>query len=159
MTRRELLSRLAAGTGLAAAGIVGIPALGNVLSPIFDREDGEQWQPLGPVDDFPVGEMSKATFTPPQSRETSDSVGEKMVYVWRESPENIVVFSQRCTDLGCGLIWDPGSEWFFCPCHGGIFSKDGERQAGPPQRPMYRYETRRQDGELEIDLNSLPPMT
>lgn len=159
MTRRQLLSRLIAGTGLATAGIVGIPALLNVFSPLFERQSGEQWQSLGPVDDFPVGEMSEARFSPPRPRDASQSLDEKMVYVWRESEDNIVVFSRHCTDLGCGVIWDPGSEWFFCPCHGGIFAKNGERKAGPPQRPMYRYETRRQEGELQIDLNSLPPMT
>lgn len=157
MTRRELLSRVVAGTGLVAAGIVGLPALLNVLSPLFERQRDVQWQPLGPVENFPVGEMTEATFAPPRQQETSEGLGEKMVYVWRESAENTVVFSRHCTDLGCGVIWDPGSEWFFCPCHGGIFAKNGERKAGPPQRPLYRYETRRQEGVLEIDLASLPP--
>lgn len=158
MTRRELLSNLVKGMGLVVAGIVGVPALINAFSPLFERQSGEVWRPLGPVDEFPVGSMNKAIVELPRQREETRSLREKAVYVWRETAEDIVVFSRSCTDLGCGVIWDPGSEWFYCPCHGGIFSKDGERQEGPPQRPLYRYDNRVQNGVLEIDLNSLPPM-
>jgi menaquinol-cytochrome c reductase iron-sulfur subunit len=84
---------------------------------------------------------------------------ERGVYVWRRSEQEVVVFARNCTDLSCPVTWDPGSQWFFCPCHGGIFSKDGERMAGPPKRPLYRYTNRIRDGVVEIDLRSLPPIT
>lgn len=159
MTRRELLSRLIQGAGLAAAGIVLVPATINAFSPLLERRRGEQWQPVDPVEVFAVGEMSEATVEVPRPRDTSRSLREKGVFVWRETTDDFVVFSRNCTDLSCGVIWDPGSEWFFCPCHGGVFAKSGERMAGPPQRPLYRYDNRVQDGVLEIDLNSLPPNT
>lgn len=159
MTRRELLTRLTLGTGVATAGIVGVPALINAFSPLLEQEDEERWQPLGPLETFPEGEMSSATVEVPRPRDSARSLSEKTVYVWRETANNIVVFSRNCTDLSCGVIWDPGSEWFFCPCHGGIFAKNGEQKAGPPQRPLYRYDNRVEEGVLEIDLNSLPPMT
>jgi menaquinol-cytochrome c reductase iron-sulfur subunit len=87
------------------------------------------------------------------------SLGEKGVFVWRASEEEVVVFSRNCTDLSCPVTWDPGSNWFYCPCHGGIFAQDGTNVAGPPTRPLYRYANRVQNGVLEIDLLSLPPMT
>ncbi len=157
MTRRELLSRLIQGVGLVTAGIVGVPALINVFSPVVERRRGERWQPVGPVASFPVGTVSPTTVDVPQRRASATSISEKGVFVWREALDDVVVFARNCTDLSCRLIWDPGSEWFFCPCHGGIFATDGERMAGPPQRPMYRYAHRVRDGVLEIDLNSLPP--
>jgi hypothetical protein len=64
------------------------------------------------------------------------------VYVWRPTDEEVVVFSRSCTDLGCPVIWDGGSQCFFCPCHGGIFARDGRRMAGPPDRELYRYANR-----------------
>ena len=79
------------------------------------------------------------------------------VFVWQRSESRFVVFSRSCTDLGCPLDYDPGSTCFFCPCHGGIFGQDGERLAGPPNRPMYRYAHRVRDGVLEIDVSSIPP--
>jgi menaquinol-cytochrome c reductase iron-sulfur subunit len=54
------------------------------------------------------------------------------------------------------LDYDRGSACFFCPCHGGIFRQNGERLAGPPKRPMYRYAHRLRDGIVEIDLQSVP---
>lgn len=158
MTRRELLSRLIQGVGLVIAGMVGVPALVNVFSPLIERRRGERWQPVGPVASFPADTVHPATVDVPRRRPFASSVDEKGVFVWRAAPDDIVVFARNCTDLSCNLIWDPGSEWFFCPCHGGIFATDGERKAGPPQRPMYRYAHRVQDGILEIDLNSVPPI-
>ena len=107
------------------------------------------------LDDFPVGAMTRAEVDVPRP-DSSRALREKGVYVWRVSGEAIVVFSRNCTDLSCPVTYDPGSECFFCPCHGGIFAKDGERLAGPPNRPLYRYATRIEQGVLEIDLNSVP---
>jgi menaquinol-cytochrome c reductase iron-sulfur subunit len=86
-----------------------------------------------------------------------DRLRRKGVYVWREDATAVVVFSRHCTDMGCPVQWDPGSEWFYCPCHGGVFSQEGEPKAGPPKFPLYRYRFRVRDGELEIDLRSIPP--
>jgi Rieske Fe-S protein len=78
--------------------------------------------------------------------------------VWAESPDQFVVFSRACTDLSCPVRWDPGSQWFFCPCHGGIFDRRGEPRAGPPAVPLHRYQTRIRDGILEVDVFSVPPL-
>jgi menaquinol-cytochrome c reductase iron-sulfur subunit len=37
-----------------------------------------------------------------------------------------------------------------CPCHGGVYYKDGSVAAGPPPRPLERYPVRVQDGQVEI---------
>jgi menaquinol-cytochrome c reductase iron-sulfur subunit len=157
MDRRTLMMWGIRGIGLAIAGMAGIPSLVNALSPIWKKEaEQETWRSLGPLDNFPLGQMRKTIVDVP--RETwGRTLREKGVYSWRRSLDEVVVFSRSCTDLGCPVTWDPGSECFFCPCHGGIFAKDGERMAGPPNRPLFRYATRIRNGELEIDLHSLPP--
>lgn len=140
------------------AGIVAVPAAITALSPLFERRREPLWHPLGPVDDFPVGDMQRTVFEHPRPGDPARSLRERDVYVLHRAPDAITVFSRRCTDLGCGVIWDPGSQWFFCPCHGGIFATNGERMAGPPQQDLYQYATRVENGILEIDLRSLPPM-
>jgi menaquinol-cytochrome c reductase iron-sulfur subunit len=138
--------------------MVGIPSLVIALSPARKhRRKKSIWQSIGPIEEFPVGEMREVTVSVP--REDWDrSLREKTVYGWRPAEQEAVVYSRSCTDLGCPVTWDPGSECFFCPCHGGIFSKTGERMAGPPKSPLYRYASRIVDGRIEIDLHSLPPM-
>ena len=140
---------------MLVAGVVGIPALLTGLSPAL-RPRRETWRPVGRLKDFPVGAVHKSVIlTDP--RVWPRSFGQQAVFVWRRSGDEIVVFSRSCTDLGCPLDYDPGSACFFCPCHGGIFAQDGERLAGPPNGPMYRYAYRVREDVLEIDVFSIPP--
>ena len=41
-------------------------------------------------------------------------------------------FSSTCPHLGCKVIWQQKHKRFFCPCHMGVFDKDGVATAGPP---------------------------
>jgi menaquinol-cytochrome c reductase iron-sulfur subunit len=155
MQRREVLSRLAKGMGLAVAGVLAVPATIVALSPVFQRRRRDVWRPLGPIERFPPGTTQRALVELPP-RDWAQTLGVQAVYV-RHTEAGIVVFSRKCTDLGCPVVWDPGSDWFFCPCHGGIFDHEGNPQAGPPPRPLYRFAHRVQNGVLEIDLASIPP--
>lgn len=158
MNRRKLLLWVVRGIGAGTAAIVGVPAVATLLSPVIRQRRQERWQPVGPVDAFVVNSVEKVAVDIPNA-ERPRSLRHKAVFVWRRSEDDIVVYSRNCTDLSCPVTWDEGSGWFFCPCHGGIFNREGEPMAGPPSVPLYRYRTRRRDGMLEIDLNSLPPMT
>jgi menaquinol-cytochrome c reductase iron-sulfur subunit len=157
MDRRGMMKLAIGGIAAATGGMVGVPAFVTAFSPLWKHEpETEAWQSLGPLQNYPPGEMTETVVEIPR-KDWSDALGEEVVYAWRPSEEEVIVFSRSCTDLGCPLNWDPGSECFFCPCHGGIFAKNGERMAGPPKRPMYRYATRIREGELEIDVRSVPP--
>jgi menaquinol-cytochrome c reductase iron-sulfur subunit len=158
MERRRLLKVLLTSGGALAAAIVGVPALVLALSPVLRRPPGEVWRPVGSLDQFPLDEVRAAVVEIPRA-DWARTPDVKAVYVWRTGPGEAVVFSRNCTDLSCPVNWDPGSQCFYCPCHGGIFLKNGDRIAGPPPRPLYRYATRVRAGSLEIDLHSLPPMT
>jgi menaquinol-cytochrome c reductase iron-sulfur subunit len=155
--RRSWLRILVKGSGAAVVGVLGIPALITVFSPVVTRRRGAVWRPIGPVAGFPAGEVTKAV-VPMGHEDWTRGLETLAVYVWRPAEGEVVVYSRNCTDLSCPVRYEPGSEWFFCPCHGGIFSREGEPVAGPPSRPLWRYATRVRGGVLEIDLNSLPPM-
>lgn len=155
MTRREMLKRmLQTGAGLVAL-VLGLPTLVLSLAPLRDRRQAV-WRSLGTLAAYPVGGVRQATVPLPHPDWAKAPI-DQGVYVWRPTPDEVVVYSRSCTDLGCPLTWDPGGEVFLCPCHGGIFAKNGQRMAGPPKLPMYRYLTRMVDGQLEIDLRSVPP--
>lgn len=156
MNRRTILQALTSLGGLAVAAVVGIPSLVVAISPALRSDRKPRWQSLGPVERFPLDSMTEGVVEVPRGDEDA-SLREKLVYVHR-SAEETIVFSRNCTDLSCPVNWDRGSQCFFCPCHGGIFSKEGNPMAGPPPEPLYRYANRVRQGELEIDLNSIPPM-
>lgn len=158
MKKRHFFRLFLVSTGTFVGAIVGIPAAIVALHPTRrERTTEESWQVVGPLRDFPEGGMTRTVVTVPRA-DWSRSLREKGIFVLRKSGDEFVVYSRNCTDLGCPITWDPGSEWFFCPCHGGIFSKEGTPKAGPPKEPLYRYATRVRAGILEIDLNSIPPM-
>jgi Rieske Fe-S protein len=158
MNRRNIMKLTIGGIGVAVAAMAGIPSLVAGIAPLWTSAKKEALlQPLGPVDAVPVNGVREMIVKINQEF-SGTSIHEKKVFVWRPSQEEIVVFSRSCTDLGCPLTYDPGSECYFCPCHGGIFNKNGERMAGPPERPMYRYTVLVKNGDIFIDLNSVPPV-
>ena len=157
MDRRDWLTHSVRFGGLAVAAVIGVPAAVTALSPALKRSPS-RWRPVGNLEQFAIGTVSKALVEVPGD-ELSNLPQLKGVFVWRESDDDLVVYSRNCTDLSCPVTWDEGSGWFYCPCHGGIFNTRGEPQAGPPSRPLFRYQVRIREGVVEIDLNSLPPMT
>ncbi len=156
--RRKWLAVLIQGGSAVMAAVVGIPALLSAISPGWRSRPGGQWRTTGRLADFPLGTVQPAVVKVGRG-DWAQTLESKTVYVYRLTDDQVVVYSRNCTDLSCPLVFDAGSECFFCPCHGGIFGKDGKPMAGPPSKPLYRYVTRIRDGELEIDLHSLPPMT
>lgn len=158
MDRKTFLKLVVHGVGAITTAAVALPALATALAPLWDRRRGSRWEAVGALDSFPVASVHHAVVPVPRD-DWSQSLREKGVYVWRPSSDEIIVFSRNCTDLGCPVTWDPGSAWFFCPCHGGIFAQNGDRKAGPPKRALFRYANRIRNGILEIDLNSLPVVT
>ncbi|MBA4147078.1 MAG: Rieske 2Fe-2S domain-containing protein [Verrucomicrobia bacterium] len=157
MERRTFLQIAIATGGLVTAAIVAIPVIGTALSPVLRRESGELWQPIGALENFPIGQMTRANVTVPRD-DWSQTLREKGLYVLRSSNAELIVFSRNCTDLSCPIVWDEGSNCFFCPCHGGIFSRQGDPMKGPPKRALYRYAARVRNDTVEIDLRSVPPM-
>lgn len=157
ISRRKVMKWVVAGIGATTTGLLGIPSVATILSPVIKKKEYQpRWRSLGEFNTFPMGLIKSVRVNTRLEKELMSFNEHKDVYVWRKSGEDVVVYSRSCTDLGCPVNYDSGSECFFCPCHGGIFSKEGERMAGPPKSPLYRYTTRVVDGHLEIDLASVP---
>jgi Rieske [2Fe-2S] domain len=45
---------------------------------------------------------------------------------------------------------------FMCPCHGGAYYRDGSRASGPPERGLFEYPYKVQDGMVTIQAGELP---
>lgn len=154
MDRRKFLVR----AGGAAVGLgLAVPAVITLIAPALDDDDGPIWVRVGPLDPFPI-ETTTAALIEVERNDRSPAMRERMIYVRRKSAGEFQVFSRNCTDLSCPVTWDAGSNTFLCPCHGGIFDRDGVPMKGPPSKPLFRYAHRIKDGFLEVDLNSVPPI-
>jgi Rieske Fe-S protein len=58
-------------------------------------------------------------------------VGKEDVAVWKEEDGTLHAFSASCTHKGCLLTWNNADRTWDCPCHGSIFSADGNIIHGP----------------------------
>ncbi len=50
--------------------------------------------------------------------------------------EGVVARSLLCSHFGCRVQWQAGAERYHCPCHEGVFDREGRPVAGPPTRPL-----------------------
>ena len=80
-------------------------------------------------------------------------LGSHKILVLR-TDEGVTAFSRRCTDLGCLVSWSRDREQFVCPCHQGVFDKTGLNVAGPPPRPLDRFEILKRGGQLYVNIAS-----
>jgi nitrite reductase/ring-hydroxylating ferredoxin subunit len=66
--------------------------------------------------------------------------------------ENLFAIHDRCSHRGCSLSdGEVEGEEIVCSCHGSRFSlRDGSLRHGPATSPQPAFETRQQDGRIEI---------
>jgi len=114
------------------------------------------WVSLGTVGQFPEGETRLATFRNPYVTPTDGKTADTACWVRRIEGEQFQVFAINCAHLGCPVRWFPQSGLFMCPCHGGAYYQDGARASGPPERGLFEYPYKVQNGLVTIQAGELP---
>ena len=71
-------------------------------------------------------------------------------YALTTNGQEFIVMSNICTHLGCRVRWVADKDGFYCPCHNGVFAKDGSVVSGPPPRSLDRFESKVEDGVLYV---------
>jgi menaquinol-cytochrome c reductase iron-sulfur subunit len=142
--------------GLAAAigAVLSVPVLGYLLTPLI-RPPQPQWIDLGQITQFDIGTTRLVAFTDLSPLPWAGLTARTAVYVRRTTELEFTVFAVNCTHLGCPVNWLETAELFVCPCHGGVFYRNGDVAAGPPPRPLSEYLTRVADGHLFVQTRPL----
>ncbi len=76
----------------------------------------------------------------------------RSAWVRRLSEDEFTAFAINCTHLGCPVRWKNDAQLFLCPCHGGVYYKDGEVAGGPPPHPLHRYPVRLANGDVQLQV-------
>jgi len=152
LSRRDFTTIVVGTLGTVIAVAVGLPAIGYVLGPALKSNKSDAWIPLGEAEGFPVDEPTLVSFTRTKVNGWEKTVNSYGVYVTRPSDGDIYVLSNVCTHLSCRVTWQDVEADYLCPCHDGIFDIQGTVVSGPPPKPLYRYETKIEDGTLFIHL-------
>jgi menaquinol-cytochrome c reductase iron-sulfur subunit len=135
--------------GLISLGM-GIPAIAYIIGPALKRVESQEWIRLGAASKVEIGVPT--LFKTKIERQTGwiTSETELSIYVITENGRDFAAMSNVCTHLGCRVRWNADQEQFFCPCHNAVFDKDGNVVAGPPPRPLDRYEINVEDDQLYV---------
>lgn len=156
-TRRGFLSVVTVGVGAAIGGAVVVPAAGYTLA---SGGQEARFKPvsLGPAAQFAAESGFDPTPVPYVEDPAQPLVSSGLAYVhhtgrpsrdWLAPDAMFVVFSNRCTHVGCPA--QATGVGFGCPCHGSQFDQQGARVAGPAVRPLDRFQWEiRADGNLWI---------
>ena len=147
--RRDFMKVTIAAIGGIISAAIGLPAIPYIMGPALKKGE-ENWIRLGTT--TKVESNNPTLFKTTIERQTGwiSAEEEFSVYILTENGQDFVAMSNICTHLGCRIRWIPDEEGFFCPCHNGVFAKDGTVVAGPPPRPLDRFETKVEDGILFV---------
>jgi len=156
LSRRGLFMRIGfLFNGLVAAALA-VPIVRFVVSSVTHGRAYLSWVPLGRVDDFPEGETRLATFRNPYVMPADGKTVDTACWVRHIEGEQFQVFAVNCAHLGCPVRWFPQSGLFMCPCHGGVYYRDGSRASGPPERGLFEYPYKVDNGLVTIQAGELP---
>lgn len=146
--RRDFLS-VAAAVGMGGGLVAGYGTFGVIAARFLDAPGQPVgWQYLTTVDEMKPGDS--LTYAAPN--------GAKVVIARQgagTSAEDFVALSSVCPHLGCAVHWEPQNDRFFCPCHNGVFDRQGVATEGPPAKAKQRlleFPLKVEDGLLYIQV-------
>jgi len=157
VSRRGALMKFGILLNSAIAALLAVPIIGYLLGPL--RSKGyTSWVSLGPLTQFPEGQTRLASFRNPFVRPWDGQTADIACWVRHLSGEDFQVFAVNCAHLGCPVRWFAQSGLFMCPCHGGVYYADGSRASGPPERGLFEYSHKVENGNLIIQAGQLPTL-
>jgi len=148
--RREFVKAVLALLSSIMGAVIGIPAISYLISPAVKVQKKEAWIPLGPLENYPIGQPTLFNFTRTTINGWERTVNSYGVFVVRYSEDQLKAFSNVCTHLSCRVNWKEDQQEYVCPCHDAQFDINGQVLSGPPPEPLHTYETKIEDGNLFI---------
>jgi cytochrome b6-f complex iron-sulfur subunit len=127
--RRDFLS-MAVGGSAAAFSVAMVYPVARYVQPEHRVTSGPVT--VGQLSDFPVGTVKSVL------------VHDRPVLVLRAADGQFRAFSAICTHLQCVVGWSAERSQIECPCHGGVYTSEGQNVAGPPPRRL---------DELSVSIN------
>jgi len=146
--RRTFLIVLIVAMGSFISFILGGSGLFYFLSPAW-RGKKEDWVEVGPADSVKQGDPVKLDYVKRKMDGWEVVESPSSVWVVQQNGE-WVAYDPHCTHLGCPYRWDSAKQQFLCPCHGGIFAKDGKVVSGPPPKPLRRFPVKVESGIIYV---------
>lgn len=150
INRREFLQIATLMIGGTIGLIMGIPAIAYIIGNSLTKEDAQNWRALGSTQKIDLGTPTLFKINIDHTAGWISEEQEHSIYVLTENGRDFIAMSNVCTHLGCRVRWVADKGQFYCPCHAGIFDKQGNVVSGPPPRPLDRYEIKLEEDQLFV---------
>jgi len=141
MSRQKFLTGATVGLGGLMGAIIAVPVTVAVLAPSF-KTIKEYPVDIGPTTLYPetaAGLVPWHDVTFENRPDDVSGLSRRLVFIRNDGGDKFTAIANTCMHLGCPV--QANATGFACPCHGGQYDKEGRRIAGPPVRPLNRYET------------------
>jgi menaquinol-cytochrome c reductase iron-sulfur subunit len=117
------------------------------------QTDDAGWSDAGDISDLQPGAPQQVSFS--QNRKDGWELRNEKATAWVvvDHQMHVTAFSPQCTHLGCAYRWQASKKEFVCPCHGSVFSANGDVVSGPANRPLDRYPVKVDAGRLWLRPN------
>ncbi len=150
MNRRDFFKTIIAAGSALIGSALGIPAIAYIVGPALQTGKSKDWLHLGSISKIELGVPT--LFKTKLQKQTGWITDEEeiTVYALTENGRDFIAMSNICTHLGCRVRWINERNQFFCPCHNGVYNKQGEVVSGPPPRPLDRYPVKVENDHLFI---------
>jgi Rieske Fe-S protein len=148
--RSALATLVAGGVALISAALAGLVAV--VAAPATPRT-GRVWRRVGSALDLPADAPMSVVIAERHADGWYQTSKQSALFVDRDA-SGYRALSATCAHLGCRVHWEQSQKQFVCPCHGGVYDRDGKVVAGPPPRGLERLNVRvnPQTSDLEVEL-------
>jgi Rieske Fe-S protein len=148
--RRTLVRLFTLGVSAVGAALAGLVAA--VAAPREGRRNA-RWRRAVATYELPPDTPHVVVLAERQADGWYETRKERVIFIDREG-DGYRALSATCTHLGCRVSWQREAQQFRCPCHGGVFDREGRVLAGPPPAPLQRVNLRvnPQTSEIEVEL-------
>ncbi|WP_141433329.1 ubiquinol-cytochrome c reductase iron-sulfur subunit [Bacillus sp. 03113] len=152
ISRRQFLNYTLTGVGGFMAASILMPMVRFAIDPVLKADaKGDFVATKQKVSDL-THEPVRVDFTFKQKDGWYESEVSNTAWVYKDDKDEIVALSPTCKHLGCTVDWNTNKSepnHFFCPCHGGLYTKAGINVPGtPPTAPLDLYPYKEKDGFL-----------
>jgi menaquinol-cytochrome c reductase iron-sulfur subunit len=160
VSRRQFLNYTLMGVGgFMAAGVL-MPMVRFAVDPVLKATGGSDFIATSQKVDELTSEPKRVDFEFDQVDGWYESKVTQTAWVYKDENGKIVALSPICKHLGCTVDWNTDEKnpnRFFCPCHYGLYEKDGTNVKNtPPTAPLDVYDYQVKDGFLYLSTLAKP---
>lgn len=153
VSRRQFLTYTLMGVGGFMAAGMTTPMIRSAIDPVLKSKQSGDMVAVTQTKDITTMPQKK-DFKVTQTDAWYTSEVTETAWIYQDESGEYVALSPICKHLGCTVNWNgnpKSSEKFYCPCHGGLYTKDGTNVKGtPPLAPLDRYELSVKDGTIYL---------